>query len=106
MKTAITSEGNSVDALMDRHFGRCSFFVIYDDTSHSVEFLPNPNRGNLENAGPESVALLKSKKVDKVVSGEFGLKAKALFDIHKIQLVIISGTKKISEIISILEKAK
>ncbi len=38
MKIAITSEGNSLNSLIDPRFGRCAFFAIYDtDTLVSKE---------------------------------------------------------------------
>lgn len=103
MKVAITSTGNSLESLLDSRFGRCSYFVIYDTENHSMEFIPNPNKENIEGAGPASVQLIASKGVVKVVSGEFGAKVKSLFDSLKIQLVVLNNTeKKISDIIILL----
>ena len=89
MQIAITSTGNSLDALMDGRFGRCMYFVIYDTETGATEFVPNPNKEALEGAGPASVQLVASKGVEKVISGEFGSKVKAIFDSLKIQLVIL-----------------
>lgn len=106
MKVAITSSGNHLQAPIDGRFGRCSFFVIYDTGSQSIEFSPNPNRESIEGAGPASVQFLASKGVQKVVSGEFGAKVKSLFDSLKVQLVIVPDTSKtIEEIIEILPKS-
>jgi predicted Fe-Mo cluster-binding NifX family protein len=103
MKIAITSTGNSPDAKLDSRFGRCSYFVIYDNETHSTEFIPNPNKEKIEGAGPASVQLVASKGVKKVVSGEFGAKVKAIFDSLQIQLVILNNNeKKISDIIDLL----
>ena len=103
MKVAITSTGNSPDARLDSRFGRCSYFVVYDTESHSTEFIPNPNKDNVEGAGPASAQLVASKGARKVVSGEFGAKVKSLFDSLQIQLIVIhESEKKISEIIDLL----
>lgn len=103
MKVAITSTGNSLESQLDSHFGRCSYFVVYDTESQSVEFIPNPNREKVEGAGSASVQLIASKGATKVVSGEFGAKVKAIFDSLKIQLVVLHDpNKKINEIISLL----
>lgn len=103
MKIAITSTGNSPDATLDSRFGRCSYFVVYDTESQSTEFIPNPNKENVEGAGPASVQLIASRGVKKVVSGEFGAKVKSLFDSLKIQLVVLNDPeKKISAIIDLL----
>lgn len=103
MKVAITSTGNSPEAKIDSRFGRCSYFVVYDTESKSTEFIPNPNKENVEGAGPASVQLVASRGAEKVVSGEFGAKVKSLFDSLKIQLVVLNDPeKKISAIIELL----
>lgn len=104
MKVAITSTGNSLDSSIDSRFGRSSYFVIYDTINCSIEFIPNPNAQSIEGAGPASVHLVASKGVTKVVSGEFGAKAKSIFDQHKIQLIILNDPeKKVKDIIEMLK---
>jgi predicted Fe-Mo cluster-binding NifX family protein len=103
MKVAITSTGNSPDSKLDSRFGRCAYFVIYDTENHATEYIPNPNKENIEGAGPASVQLIASKGAVKVVSGEFGAKVKSLFDSLQIQLVVLNDPeKKISAIIDLL----
>lgn len=103
MKIAITSTGNNPEAKLDSRFGRCSYFAVFDTESLSTEFIPNPNKENVEGAGPASVQLVASKGVKKVVSGEFGAKVKSIFDSLQIQLVVLNDTeKKISDIIELL----
>jgi len=107
MKIAITSTGNSPDSTLDTRFGRCAYFVIYDNENGSTEFIPNPNKDNVEGAGPASVQLVASRGVKKVVSGEFGAKVKAIFDQLQIQLVVFNENEKtISDIIKLLEHNK
>jgi predicted Fe-Mo cluster-binding NifX family protein len=103
MKIAITSTGNSPESTLDSRFGRCSYFVVYDTENQATEFIPNPNKENVEGAGPASVQLVASRGVKKVVSGEFGAKVKSIFDSLQIQLVVLNEPeKKISEIIDLL----
>ena len=72
-----------------------------------MEFIPNPNRSAMEGAGPASVQLVASRGVEKVISGEFGAKVKAIFDSLKIQLIIINDTEmKISRIIEMVSPKK
>jgi len=104
MKIAITSTGNELSSLMDKRFGRCSFFVIYDTESGSLEFIPNPNKEAEEGAGPASVQLVAAKGVKKIVSGEFGMKIKSLLDSLQIQMIALSNDeRKVSEIIEMLK---
>jgi len=103
MKIAITSTGNSTDSIIDQRFGRCSYFVIYDTESKSTEFIPNPNKEAEEGAGPASVQLVATRNVNKIVSGEFGIKIKSLIDSLKIQMIVIKEpTKRIKDIIEML----
>lgn len=106
MKVAITSEGDSLGAKMDRRFGRCAFFVIYDTETRDHEIIPNPNLNRVEGAGPASVQLVAGKGVKKVVSGEFGAKIKSLFDQLQIQLITLErDDKTVQQIIAILDGA-
>jgi len=104
MKIAITSTGESVESLIDKHFGRCFCFVIYDSESKSYEFIPNPNRDSEEGAGTASVHYISSQKVSKIVSGEFGIKIKPLLDRLKIQMIVIKDDgMSVRDIIQLLE---
>lgn len=105
MKIAITSTGNNLESYLDYRFGRCDYFVIYDLESHAIEYIPNLNKNIQEGAGPAAVKIVDSRKVSKIISGEFGIKIKSLLDSLKIQLIIYKEPdKKIKEIIEILDK--
>lgn len=103
MKVAITSTGNNLESKLDLRFGRCGYFIIYDTESKGMEFIPNPNKDATEGAGPASVQLVASRGAKKVVSGEFGVKVKSIFDSLQIQLIVLKDNeKKISDIIELL----
>lgn len=103
MKIAITSTGNSLDSKVDPRFGRCSYFVVYDTVTKGIEFLPNPNKDVQEGAGPASVQIVATRKVERIISGEFGFKIKSLLESLKIQMIIQKDTDKtIGEIINML----
>lgn len=105
MKAAITSTGNSQESKLDQRFGRCAYFVIYDTETRGIEFIPNPNKEAQEGAGPASVQLVASRNVQKIISGEFGIKIKSLLDSLKIQMIMIKEPEKIiQEIIDMLNK--
>ena len=103
MKVAITSMGNTLESKLDQRFGRCAFFIIYDTETQGMEFLPNPNKDAQEGAGPASVQLVASHNVQKIISGEFGIKIKSLLDSLKIQMIVLKQPEKsIREIIDML----
>jgi len=103
MKIAITSTGNTLESTLDQRFGRCAYFVVYDTESKAMEFIPNPNKDAEEGAGPASVQLVASRNVNKIISGDFGMKIKPILDSLKIQMIILKEPKKkIKEIIETL----
>lgn len=107
MKIAITSTGNSPESTLDQRFGRCAYFVVYDTESGATEFIPNPNKNAEDSAGSASLQLLTSRKVSKIVSGEFGAKIKDLLDRMKIQLIVLRKPEKtISQIVDLLDHTK
>lgn len=107
MRTAITSTGNTLDSKVDIRFGRCSFFVIYDDKTGSIEYIPNPLKDEDEGVGPAAVQLVNSRNADQIVSGEFGMKIKPLLDSQRIRMIVLKQeSKKISEIIELLNHKK
>lgn len=107
MRVAITSTGNSLESKVDSRFGRCSYLVFYDTETQSVEFLPNANKDSVEGAGPASVQTVASRGVQKVISGEFGAKVKAIFDQLQIQLIMFPDTNHtVAQIIEMLNKNK
>jgi predicted Fe-Mo cluster-binding NifX family protein len=106
MKVVITSTGDSPDALVDRRFGRCHYFVVYDTLTGVCEFIPNPGIDHLEGAGVAAVNLMAEKGVKKVVSGEFGTKVKSLFDQLQVQLVSVSHeSMTVRKVIEMLSEA-
>jgi predicted Fe-Mo cluster-binding NifX family protein len=103
MKVAITSTGNTLESTLDMSFGRCTYFAIYDTDGRSVEYIFNPNQQAEEGAGTASVHLMASLSVNKIVSGEFGLKTKPLLDSLRIQMIVLKAPgKTIREIIEML----
>lgn len=105
MKIAITSSGNSLKSNLDKRFGRCAFFAIYDTLTEGVNFIPNPNKHAEEGAGPASVQLVASIPVEKIVSGEFGFKIKSLLVDLKIQMIAVKeADKTVEDIITLLRK--
>jgi predicted Fe-Mo cluster-binding NifX family protein len=103
MKVAITSTGNSPESKLDQRFGRCKFFAFHDTETGNLEFVANSNAESLDGAGPASVQFVAARGVEKIVSGEFGIKIKSLLDSLKIQMIILKDENKtVKEIIEML----
>ncbi len=103
MRVAITSQGNSLESKLDQQFGHCKYFVIYNNETKAIEIFPNPHSNAEEQAGTLAVKLLSDKEVNKIVSGEFGVKIKPVLDSLKIQMIIYKKENvTIGEIIEML----
>ncbi len=103
MKVAITSTGNSLESTIDPRFGRCAYFVICDLETGNTEFIQNPNKNASNGAGPASVKIVAEKGIGKMISGEFGMKIKSIFDSLSIQMIVMKDhSKTIKEIIEML----
>lgn len=88
-KIVITSTGNSVLSEMDKRFGRASWFCLYDDENQSMTFHKNENEHANHGAGTQAAQKMVEWQVKKIISGDFGPKAKDLLDKFNIQLVVI-----------------
>jgi predicted Fe-Mo cluster-binding NifX family protein len=89
MKTVITSSGNSIDAGFDRRFGRAAWFCIYDENSGAISFHDNEQIAATNGAGTRAAEKMAEWGVEKVISGDFGPKAKDMLDRFNIQMVIL-----------------
>ncbi len=100
MKIAIPSKTNAVDAEMDAHFGRCSFFAIADLETGSIEFHANPAKDAEGGAGPKAVEFIAGLGAKRVYSRDFGPKAKAALNAVHIEMVDVKEENiKVSKLI-------
>ena len=104
MKFAITSTGNNLESKFDLRFGRTAWFCIYDNESNSIQFMENENRDSMGGAGTKSAEMIAELGVKRVISGDFGPKAKTLLERFEIQMIILNEGN--STIQSILNKLK
>ncbi|NSW44372.1 MAG: NifB/NifX family molybdenum-iron cluster-binding protein [Bacteroidales bacterium] len=103
MRVAIASTGNTLDSNICQQFGRCEYFIIYDTESKATEFIPNPFKDLAEGSGQAALKLVTSRKVSKIISGDFGIKIKPTIDRLKIQMIVLKDVeKKINDIIDML----
>ena len=89
MKTVITSTGNDLHSKFDLRFGRAAWFCFYDEDTGKISFEKNENPAAQSGAGTKSAEMMIELGVTKVISGDFGPKARDLLDKFNIQMVII-----------------
>ncbi|MDE3741259.1 NifB/NifX family molybdenum-iron cluster-binding protein [Maribacter polysaccharolyticus] len=104
MKTLITSSGENNSAQFDKRFGRAAWFCVFDEETKGSVFIKNTNAGASNGAGTMVAEQIVSMKVQKVISGDFGPKAKDLLDKFNVQMVIVQDNDVTVQ--EIIEKLK
>ncbi|NBC82952.1 MAG: dinitrogenase iron-molybdenum cofactor biosynthesis protein [Bacteroidetes bacterium] len=89
MKIAITSSNNNVSARFDKRFGRAEWICLYNDETRQIEFMKNRHTNLNNGAGTKTAEKMISLQVDRIISGDFGPKAKNLLDKFEIQVVVV-----------------
>src|SRR6056297_3088439 len=103
MKTIITSTGNSKSDRFDLRFGRAAYFCLYDDETGHVSFHDNKHLAASHGAGPKAAEFAYELGAEKVISGDFGPKAKDVLDKLNIQMAIIENDDQtVGDIIGII----
>ena len=100
MKTIISSTGNNLDSAFDLRFGRAGWFCLLDEETGETSFYENEHREASHAAGTKVVEKVVELGASKVISGDFGPKAKELLENFKIQMVLLSDdSKSIADIV-------
>ena len=94
MKTVISSTGNSLNSEFDLRFGRASWFCIYEDSTDEVQFVENSSKDAQSGAGTKAVEIVAELGAQRIISGDFGPKAKKLLEQFDIQMVILNDDRK------------
>lgn len=99
MKTAITAMDSSPDTLLGKQFGKCMFFYILSGKTLS-EIIENPARTRKSCKADTIVGMLRTKGVERVISGDFGTHVQQALNKSGIQMIIYPGENvKVKEII-------
>lgn len=100
MKTLISSTGNHLDSGFDLRFGRAGWFCLLNEETGETSFYENEHREAAQGAGTKAVEKLVELGATRVISGDFGPKAKELLEKFNIQMVLLSDdSKSIADII-------
>jgi predicted Fe-Mo cluster-binding NifX family protein len=89
MKTVITSSDNKLTAQFDKRFGRAAWYCVFDENTKETSFIDNVHISASNGAGTKAAEKMVELGVGKVISGDFGPKAKDLLEKFDIQMVII-----------------
>jgi predicted Fe-Mo cluster-binding NifX family protein len=89
MNIVITASGNSLESKFDMRFGRCAWFCVYNPDDKTIQFFENENKNINGGAGTKSAAKVAELGAERVISGDFGPKAKSMLEKLNIQMAIL-----------------
>lgn len=73
MRIAVSSQGTDLTSSVDPRFARAPYFLIFDTSDESVEVVNNDQSVQAAHgAGVQAAQIVADKKVDIVISGNFG----------------------------------
>jgi len=100
MNTLISSTGDNLDSTFDLRFGRAGWFCLLNEETGETRFFENENKEASHGAGTLAVEKVIELGAARVISGDFGPKAKELLEKFNIQMVLLSDdSKSIADII-------
>jgi len=92
MRIAIASKGRELSSQVEPRFGRAQYIIIHDTGSPEPEVLDNQEISQLTGgAGVKAAESVVDKRVDYVISQNFGPKALQVFKVANIKAAVISG---------------
>ncbi len=97
MKTIITATDKKLSAPFDLRFGRAAWFCLYDHETKKATFHENFHVDDGHGAGQKAAESAYELGAERVISGDFGPKAKDILDRLKIQMVIIEDENQAVE---------
>lgn len=104
MKTIITSSGESMTSEFDLRFGRAAYFCVLDEESGKTEFFHNEDQNAEMGAGTKAAEKALEWGVQKVISGDFGPKAKEVLERFNVQMVIMTDSSaKVEDVVKLLQ---
>ena len=93
MKIAISAQGQELTSPVNPRFGRCEYFVIYDQQTDSIESIANPGTTGSGGAGIKTAQALANSKINVVLVGNVGPNAVETLNAAKIDIYSgITGT--------------
>ncbi|MCL6549106.1 MAG: hypothetical protein K6T30_09390, partial [Alicyclobacillus sp.] len=74
MKIAVTSQGREAESAVDPRFGRCKFFMVFDEATGKYTVLANEqNLQSAQGAGIQAAQHLIDHGVEVVITGNYGM---------------------------------
>ena len=103
MRIAIASQGRELSSKIEPRFGRAMYIIVHDTERNTLDVLDNHETAQLSGgAGVKAAEFVVGKKVDYVISQNFGPKALQVFKAANVQAAVISDVT----VAEVIERAK
>jgi predicted Fe-Mo cluster-binding NifX family protein len=102
MKIIISSQGGELSSGFDPRFGRAPWFCLYDDQTREANFIENKFADSPSGAGKKASELVVELGAERIISGDFGPKAKDVLDKYNVQMLAIEDKKE--TVANVIEK--
>jgi len=107
MKICISSIGKNLSSAVDPRFGRCAYFLIVDSKeTGKFEVVKNTGTQAQHGAGVTAAQIVADKKVDAVISGNFGPNAYLVLSQAGIKCYVTLGSMSVKEALQSLNQGK
>lgn len=100
MILGIAASQNTLSSPVDLHFGRSSWFCIYNTETKTTLFTENACSSTQKHAGLQAAEMLQEQGVTAVVAGRFGNKVVERLRGKGIQLIVAPADKTVEDIIN------
>lgn len=80
MKIAVSSTGQNKESLLDRRFGRCNYFLIFDTESGEYKVISNNGVSSGGGAGIAAASQVIEEEVSVIITGNLGPNAFELLE--------------------------
>ena len=87
MKIVVSATGVSKESMLDKRFGRCEYFIIFDTETDSYEAVSNSGVNASGGAGIKAANQIIEAKADVLITGNLGPNAFELIEKSKIKAV-------------------
>ena len=85
-KICITSTGSTLGSSIDPRFGRCQYFLIFDEKGKLVKKILNEAGQSMQGAGVSAAQVIADEKVDVIITGNIGPNAYNVLNSSKIKI--------------------
>ncbi len=87
MLVAISASGPKLNSPVDQRFGRCAYFVLFDEATGEGSVFTNCSRTESHGAGIRAAQSIIDRGVKVVLTGRVGPKAQQALEAGKIDIV-------------------